>query len=124
MSEFCISLYVAPTEKSTQNFKDSMSVPDRKYQRRLSDDFHNVVISFYQEDYIRSNWWHEMHKICQRTWQKNKNGYLVYLKELYTEFMKRHLVYKVGFSSFALLRPKYCILSGAQGTQCLRVYFL
>lgn len=43
------------------------------------------------------------------------------LKELYKNFCEKHETVKIGFSSFALLRPAYCILAGQSGTHTVCV---
>lgn len=43
------------------------------------------------------------------------------LKELYKIFNSRYPERKIGFSSFASLRPKYCILAGGSGTHTVCV---
>ena len=44
---------------------------------------------------------------------KQKRLVLCMLKELYQTFKKRHPGIKVGFSTFATLRPKWCVLAGS-----------
>ena len=43
------------------------------------------------------------------------------LKELYQEFKEKHPTDKIGFSKFADLRPKHCILAGARGARTVCV---
>ena len=43
------------------------------------------------------------------------------LKEVYREFKKRYPDHKIGFSKFAELRPKQCVLAGASGTHSVCV---
>ena len=43
------------------------------------------------------------------------------LREVYREFKKRFPDQKIGFSKFAELRPKHCILAGASGTHAVCV---
>ena len=38
------------------------------------------------------------------------------LQELYRLFKDKHPEQKLGFSKFAELRPKHCVLTGASGT--------
>ena len=46
------------------------------------------------------------------------------LREVYHEFKEKFPDRKIGFSKFAELRPKHCILAGASGTHsvCACVY--
>lgn len=46
---------------------------------------------------------------------------LMNLKELYAEFTKLNPDKKVGFSKFASLRPKQCVLAGSSGTHSVCV---
>ena len=43
------------------------------------------------------------------------------LREAYKQFKKQHPDVKVGFSKFAELRPKECVLAGATGTHSVCV---
>jgi hypothetical protein len=46
---------------------------------------------------------------------------LMNLKELHAQFKNAHPNMKVGFSKFAELRPKWCVLAGASGTHSVCV---
>ena len=46
---------------------------------------------------------------------------LLNLKELHKQFKMEHPEHKIGFSAFATLRPKWCILAGASGTHTICV---
>ena len=43
------------------------------------------------------------------------------LREVYHEFKEKFPDLKIGFSKFAELRPKHCILAGASGTHAVCV---
>lgn len=43
------------------------------------------------------------------------------LKEMYTAFRSEYSDIKIGFSLFATLRPRHCILAGASGTHTVCV---
>lgn len=43
------------------------------------------------------------------------------LKELFKSFQSGHPGIKIGFSTFAALRPKHCILAGSSGTHTVCV---
>ena len=43
------------------------------------------------------------------------------LNEIYKQFKNMHPLVKIGFSNFAELRLKYCVLAGASGTHCVCV---
>ena len=40
---------------------------------------------------------------------------------MYCEFKERYPDHKIGFSRFAELRPKHCVLVGVSGTHAVRV---
>ena len=53
--------------------------------------------------------------------QVQKRLVLSNLKEVYHEFKDKFRNEKVGFSKFAELRPRNCVLAGASGTHCVCV---
>lgn len=50
-----------------------------------------------------------------------KRPILSNLRELYEHFKERHPGYRVGFSKFATLRPKDCVLAGSSETHTVCV---
>lgn len=52
---------------------------------------------------------------------KQKRLILGNLKEIYSLFKERHPELKIGFTKFASLRPKECVLAGAPGTHTVCV---
>ena len=44
------------------------------------------------------------------------------LRGVYRDFKERFPDRKIGFSKFAELRPKHCVLAGARGTHSVCVY--
>lgn len=46
---------------------------------------------------------------------------LLNLKEIYVYFKDEHHDVRVGFSKFASLRPKQCVLAGSSGTHSICV---
>ena len=59
---------------------------------------------------------------------RQKRLVLCNLKKAYHQFITEHPDVKVGFSKFAELRPKECVLAGATGTHsvcvCVCVQFI
>ena len=53
--------------------------------------------------------------------QKQRMLILCNLKELYSNFKVKYPDNKIGFSSFASLRPKWCVLAGSAGTHTVCV---
>lgn len=119
-AEFGVSTYVAHTSKITQAQKGVMSSPDRNYQRNLPDDVVKLVKRFYEEDDISRVMpgMKDVKSIKEggKKIRKQKRLLLSNLKELYREFKIRNPGTKIGFSRFATLRPKYCVMAGAAGT--------
>ena len=120
ISEFGVSPYVAHIAKVTQTSKGIMSFPDRKYQRNLPDDVIQIVKQFYEEDDISRIMpgMKDTKSVREgdKKVKKQKRLLLSNLKELYREFKLRQPNCKIGFSRFASLRPKYCVLAGQPGT--------
>ena len=52
---------------------------------------------------------------------KQKRLVLCNLRELYAIFKDQHPSDHIGFSKFASLRPKHCVLAGASGTHTVCV---
>ena len=52
---------------------------------------------------------------------KQKHLILLDLKELYIKFKKMYPDYKIGFSKFCELRPKWCVTVNSSGTHCVCV---
>lgn len=44
------------------------------------------------------------------------------LRDLYIKFVEENPDFDVGYSTFAKLRPKHCILAGDRGTHCVCVF--
>lgn len=93
--------------------------------RPLSPEVIELVKNFYHEDDVSLR--PGMKKFLSR---RNNEGVRVQLqkrlilgnlRELYRHFKDIHPHATVGFSSFAALRPEYCILAGASGTHTVRV---
>ena len=64
-------------------------------------------------------------KLSDRTKEKRQNRLILSnIKEIYSQFKKENPDRKIGFSTFALLRPKWCIPVGAAGTHnvCVCTY--
>ncbi len=60
-------------------------------------------------------------KQCEERVHVQKRLVLSNLKEAYQLFKEKYLNEKIGFSKFAELRPKHCVLAGASGTHSVCV---
>ncbi|KAK3907971.1 ARL14 effector protein [Frankliniella fusca] len=92
---------------------------------RLSAEVIEKVIRFYEEDEVNVYIMPDKNQFLSITIngvkvQKQKRLLLANLKELYIYFSERN-PNLIGFSSFAALRPKYCLLAGSPGTHCVCV---
>lgn len=121
MAEFGVSEYVV---KSTRKLVKKYGILPEKYNRKekpFSKTVSHTVIEFYEND--------DNSRICPgkkdfvsvRTEDgtkihKQKQLILCNLKELYSKFKSVHPSLCIGFSKFAQLRPKWCILAGPKGT--------
>lgn len=92
----------------------------------LTPEMKHIVLNFYNsedntyilpgmKDYIKykdeeGNVSHEQKRLLLCT-----------LKELYVLFKKDHPDTSIGFSTFAKLRPKHCLVSGSSGTHSVCV---
>ena len=90
------------------------------------DETKNIIINFYASEdntYILPG-----KKDCIKykdsegnVVSEQKRIILCTLKELYKLFMEDYPQLPVGFSSFAKLRPKYCLIAGSSGTHSVCV---
>lgn len=100
--------------------------PSRRIGRSLSVEVRDLVESFYEEDEISR----VMPGKNDCVPVKDENGVKTYrskrlvlcnLREVYFFFKEKHPCVKVGFSKFAELRPKNCVLAGPKGTHSVCV---
>ena len=96
---------------------------------KLSDEVKAQVLAFYECDEVTRVCPGKKDTLSVRLTSgekaiKQKRLVLANLKELYAEFKKCHPGIKIGFSSFAALRPPWCVLAGSSGTHsvCVCVY--
>jgi hypothetical protein len=101
-----------------------MSAPDLTPGKTLNEVTVEVVKSFYNSD--------EVSRVMpgkKITYQlvsgvkihEHKRLLLCNLKQLYSHFKNSHSGVKVGFSKFASLHPRNCIMAGASGTHSVCV---
>ena len=119
-NEFGVSNYMARKSKHLVKEKGILSMPDPKPGPSLPSETIDLVHSFDQSD--------DVSRITpgKKDFVSIKRGgicvhiqkrlVLNNLKEVYREFKNQYPAQKVGFSKFADLRPKHCILAGGSGT--------
>ncbi len=100
--------------------KGILSTPNPKAGKSLEEETVVAVQSFYYHDDVSRAM--PGKKDCLSVMdhgekvKKSKRLVLANLKEIYALFKEKHPDKKVGFSKFAMLRPKECVLAGASGT--------
>ena len=126
--EFAVSNYMARKAKDLVKDQGILSSPNPKHgSSSLSQATVSLVLAFYELDEVSrimpdKKDFVSIRKDNQRA-HVQKRLMLGNLKELYQEFKEKHPTDKIGFSKFADLRPKHCILAGASGnTYCLCLY--
>ena len=129
MVVFGVSNYMARQAKKLVQEKGILSSPNPKHGKMLSKDTQNLVESFYSSDDVsrvmpgKKDVVSIMTAVGQRE-HRQKRLLLCNLKEAYSQFKIHHPAVKVGFSKFADLRPKECVLAGASGTHSVCVCVL
>eukprot|EP00731_Ephydatia_muelleri_P017532 Em0010g630a len=119
--EFGASKYLAKCAKKLVQNKGILSSPNSKTRPSLSEDTVELVKSFYCSDSISrvmpgKKDFLSVRKADGEKEHRQKRLVLCNLKEAYHQFKTEHPDVKVGFSKFAELRPKECVLAGATGT--------
>ena len=91
--------------------KGILAEPNKKLGKKISEDMVKCILGFYQSD--------EYSRCCPGKKEfvsvtidgvkchKQKHLLLINLKELHLEFL--NTTYKIGFSKFCQLRPKWCV---------------
>lgn len=127
--EFGASNYLVKKSRAVKKEKGILGVCDKNKGKSISEETKRDVISFYEMDdnsrmcpgmketiTVRGS---EGEKV-----KHQKRLVLMNLKEIYAlwkESQSSNPDRKIGFSSFAALRPKWCVLAGASGTHSVCV---
>ncbi len=123
---FKCSQYMARQAKRLVNEKGVLSTPNPQIGKILQSETIDKVTQFYYSPEISR----EMPGLNDYVSVKGADGcrerkqkYLVLcnLKEAFQNFKGMHPTLKIGFSKFAELRPKECVLAGASGTHSVCV---
>ena len=126
MEEFGVTNYMARSAKKLVEDKGVLSTPDSKAGHPLSSNTLELVRRFYYHDDISRVMSGQKDFISVRNTdgvkvREQKRLVLSNLKEAYHQFKVMHQGVKVGFSKFAQLRPKECVLAGKTGTHSVCV---
>lgn len=123
--EFQATNFMVRTAKKLVREKGIMSSPNPKPGKSLDDHTANLVRCFYASDEVSRA------MPGMKDFVSVKDGYerkhvqkrliLNNIDELYRNFKSENPEVKIGFSKFAELRPKNCVLAGASGTHSVCV---
>ena len=121
-SYFEVSEYLIREARKQEREFGVNSVPPPRQGKRLSEDTVALIQKFYEEDdYSRIMPGKKDTVSVKGIGPVQKRLILCNLKELYQSFKSKHNDVKVGFSKFASLRPKWCVLAGSSGTHSVWV---
>lgn len=125
-NEFSATNHMVRRSRRLKELCGIMGLPDRKKGKALSEETKTKIEEFYEQD--------EVGRICPgkkdyksvcMTYgtkvQHQRRLLLGNLKELYQKWKTDNVNATVGFSTFAMLRPQWCILAGAHGTHSVCV---
>lgn len=123
--EFNTSRHMASTAKKLVEEKGILSDPNQRPGKVLEESTVQKVIDFYISEEVSRTMPGAKDYVSvvvngQRTLER-KHLVLCNLKEAHEFFKERNPNVKVGFSKFAELRPKQCILAGSAGTHSVCV---
>ena len=97
--------------------KGIVGYPDMKKRQKLSQVVLDTIYEIYCDDeFSRQLPGKKDYISISRNVHVSKRLLLCNLKELFAAYKVKYPEHKVGFSTFASLRPKWCILVGPKGT--------
>ncbi len=124
-SEFRASNFMARKSKQLVIEKGILSTPNPRPGRSLPQTSIEAVVHFYESDENSRMMPGKKDCISVRGAEgritMQKRLILSNLRELYRSFKDKHPEQKIGFSKFAELRPRHCVLAGASGTHSVCV---
>ena len=115
------SEYTARQARELRLTKGILSMPERKLRAGISRETKQTVLAFYESEEISCQLPGKNDCVSIRLpdktkMKKQKQLLLPIISEIYAQFKKENSDRKIGFSRFALLRPKWCIPVAAEGT--------
>ena len=118
--EFEATNYMVHKAKELVRQKGILSTPNPKPGHELSEETVHLVQNFFESEEISRTMPGKKDFISVRQGHQRvhvqKRLVLTNLKESYQLFKDKFPTKSVGFSKFADLRPKHCVLAGASGT--------
>ena len=116
--DFKVSEYTTRQACEFKLQKGMLSMPERKQRVGISQETKQIVLAFYEGEEISCLL--PVKKDCVSIWlpdktkmKKQKQLPLSSISAIYVQFKKENPDWKIGFSTFVLLRPKCCIPVGA-----------
>ena len=123
--EFGVTNYMARKSKELVKEKGILSLPSSKSGPSFPPETVEIIHVFYESDEISRVMPGKKDFVSTKVEGKRvhvqKRLVLNNLREVYREFKEKFPARKVGFSKFAELRPKHCVLAGASGTHSVCV---
>ena len=123
--EFNTTNFMARQAKELVKEKGVLAMPDLKRGHALTEQTVHLVQSFYRSDEVSRVMPGRKDYVSVREGEGRvhvqKRLVLCNLQELYAIFKDQHPSDHIGFSKFASLRPKHCVLAGASGTHTVCV---
>jgi len=126
MSEFGATSYLVKKSKSIKKELGILGECAKNKCKAISHILQNMIVDYYERD--------ENSRMCpgkkEKVGVQNLDGEKEYhqkrlvlcnLKEPFSNFKKENPGIKIGFSSFAALRPKWYVLAGSSGTHSVCV---
>lgn len=124
-AEFKTSTRTVRKARKLKELSGILSWPTAKCGKTLPDETVNAVKSFYEDDENSRMLPNQRDvitvKINGENVKRQKRLMLSDVKNVYKQFKEKFSHYSIGFSKFAELRPKWCVLAGAKGTHTVCV---
>ena len=123
--EFGATNHMVKRSRKLKELYGILGLPEKKKGKNLSDETMQKIQAFYQDDQVsrifpgKKDYKRIRSKSGEKV-QHQKFLLLGNLKELHQKW-KEDGNPNVGFSTFAALRPPWCVLAGAQGTHSICV---
>lgn len=125
MMEFGASRHIVKKMRQLVQEEGILCEVNRKISRPMPAEITEKVMDFYREPDVSREMPGAKEFVSVKTQagkeHKQKRLVLGNLKEIYVQFKERHPDVNIGFSKFAELRPKECVLAGASGTHVVCV---
>lgn len=124
-AEFSTTMYLVRKARYIKKSFGVLGKPTSRQGKKIDGDILSMIENFYESD--------DISRLCpgikdyvnintdEGKVQKQKRLILCNLKEAYQQFKEQNSNIKIGFSKFADLRPKFCILAGGNGTHSVCV---